>query len=257
MGHFGIDKTLKSLQHHFYWPRMRKDVEKMGNQCVTCKQAKATNQTKGMYMSLPIPSEPWVDISMDFVLGLPKTRKERNSIFVVVDIFYKTAHFIHCQKTDDASLIADFFFGDVVRLHGMPRSTVSDRDTKFLSHLWKILWAKRGTKFLFATTYHPQSDGQTEVVNISLSTLLRAIIKKNLKTWKDCSPHVEFAYNHSVHRATKFSPFQIVYGFNPLTPLDMLSLPLKEQANLDSKQNAEFVVSLHKHVKKYIEATTK
>ncbi|XP_057811644.1 uncharacterized protein LOC131025876, partial [Salvia miltiorrhiza] len=225
MGHFGIAKTLAVLHEHFFWPHMKRDVERICGRCVTCKQAKSRVSSHGLYTPLPIPTAPWIDISMDFVLGLPRTKRGRDSIFVVVDRFSKMAHFIPCHKSDDASHVADLFFREIVRLHGMPRTIVSDRDSKFLSYFWKTLWCKLGTKLLFSTTCHPQTDGQTEVVNRTLSTLLRAIIKKNIKSWEDCLPHVEFAYNRSVHSATQFSPFEIVYGFNPLTPLDLSPLP--------------------------------
>ena len=103
MGHFGIAKTLAILQEHFYWPHMKWDVERICERCVTCRQAKSRIQPHGLYTPLPIPSEPWIDISMDFVLGLPRTKCGRDSIFVVVDRFSKMAHFIPCHKTDDAS----------------------------------------------------------------------------------------------------------------------------------------------------------
>ena len=185
---------------------------------------------------------------MNFVLGLPTSKRGKDFVFVVVDRFSKMAHFIPCHKTDDATNIANLFFKEIVRLHGVPRSIVSDRDAKFLSHFWKTLWGKLGTKLLFSTTCHPQTDGQTEVVNRTLSTLLRAIIQKNLKTWEECLPHVEFAYNRTVHSATKFSPFEIVYGFNPLTPLDLLPLPIDNRASMNGKKKAEFVKKLHERI---------
>jgi len=257
MGHFGIAKTLAVLQEHFFWPHMKRDVERICGRCVTCKQAKSRVSSHGLYTPLPIPTTPWIDISMDFVLGLPRTKRGRDSIFVVVDRFSKMAHFIPCHKSDDASHVADLFFREIVRLHGMPRTIVSDRDSKFLSYFWKTLWCKLGTKLLFSTTCHPQTDGQTEVVNRTLSTLLRAIIKKNIKSWEECLPHVEFAYNRSVHSATQFSPFEIVYGFNPLTPLDLSPLPEHEHTNLDGQKRADFVKQIHEKARMNIERRTR
>ena len=111
---------------------------------------------------------------------------------MVVDRFSKMAHFIPCHKSDDAIHIADLFFQEIIRLHGMPSTIVSYRDAKFLSHFWHTLWNKLGTKLLFSTICHPQTDGQTEVVNRTLSTMLRAILKHNLKMWEECLPYVEF-----------------------------------------------------------------
>ena len=135
--------------------------------------------------------------------------------------------------------MADLFFKEVVHLHGIPRTIVSDRDAKFLSYFWKTLWGKLENKLLFSTTCHPQTDGQTEVVNRTLSQLLRTMVTRNLKSWEDCLPHIEFAYNRSMHSSTNFCPFEIVYGFIPLSPLDLIALPLSEQVNLDGKKKAE------------------
>ncbi|KAL3566434.1 hypothetical protein D5086_031849 [Populus alba] len=253
MGHFGVVKTLDVLHEHFYWTKMKRDVQRICDKCITCRKAKSRTQPHGLYTPLPVPMEPWVDILMDFVLGLPRSKRGRDSIFVVVDRFSKMAHFIPCHKTDDATNIADLFFREIIRLHGVPKSIVSDRDVKFLSYFWKVLWGKLGTKLLFSTTCHPQTDGQTEVVNRTLTQLLRVVIQKNLKNWEDCLPFIEFAYNRSVHSTTEFSPFEIVYGFNPLTPMDLIPLPIDERVSLDGNRKAQVVKTLYESVRQQIE----
>ncbi|WVZ80683.1 hypothetical protein U9M48_028140 [Paspalum notatum var. saurae] len=252
-GHFGVKKTLDMLSDHFFWPHMRRDVQRHVGCCIVCLKPKSRLNPHGLYTPLPIPHVPWEDISMDFVLGLPRSQRGRDSIFVVVDRFSKMAHFIPCHKSDDASHVADLFFREIARLHGVPKTIVSDRDTKFLSYFWKTLWAKLGTKLLFSTTCHPQMDGKTEVVNRTLSTMLRAVLKKNLKLWEDCLPHVEFAYNRAVHSTTNTCPFEIVYGFKPHTTMDLLPLPLQEQVNLDATKRSDFIKRLHAETRKNIE----
>jgi hypothetical protein len=176
MGHFGVYKTHGVLAAHFFWPRMCADVERIVAHYTTCQKAKSQLNNHGLYMPLPVPTSPWLDISMDFVLGLPRAKKGRDSIFVVVDRFSKMAHFIPCHKTNDASTIVELFFREIIRLHGIPNTIVFDRDVKVLSHFLISLWNELGTKLLFSTTCHPQTDGQTEVVNRTLSTMLRAVL---------------------------------------------------------------------------------
>jgi hypothetical protein len=190
---------------------------------------------------------------MDFVLGLPRTKLGRDSIFVVVDRFSKMAHFIPRHKSDNVSFVVDLFFTEIVHLHGVPNSIVSDRDAKFLSHFWRTLWLKLGTKLLFSTTCHPQTDGQTDVVNRTLSTMLRAVLESNLKLWEECLPHIESAYNRSMHSTTKVSPFQVVYGFNPRAPIDLFPLPPSKTTCFDASQQSKFILKMHETIKLNIE----
>ena len=105
IGHFGVVKTLVVLHEHFYWPKMKKDVQRICDKCIPCRKAKSRTQPHGLYTPLPVPTKQWVDISMDFILGLPRSKQVRDSIFVVVDRFSKKTHFIPYHKTNDATNI--------------------------------------------------------------------------------------------------------------------------------------------------------
>jgi hypothetical protein len=134
IGHFRVKKIEDVLATHFFWPQMRRDMECYVSRCTTYNKDKPRLNPHGLYIPLPVPRVPWEDISMDFVLGLPRTKRGRDSIFVVVDRFSKMAHLIPCHKSDNASHVADLFFTEIVHLHGVPNTIVSDRDAKSLSH---------------------------------------------------------------------------------------------------------------------------
>jgi len=142
----------------------------------------------------------------------------RIPFFVVADSFSGMAHFIPCNKTNDATHIADLHFKEVVKFHGIPRSMLSNRDTKCLSHFWVTLWKKLGIKFKYSTTCHPQTDGQIEVANRTLGVLLRALIKSNLKSWDQLLTHAELSYNLSLSKTTGLSPFEVVNGVESPSP---------------------------------------
>lgn len=255
-GHFGIQKTLDILGEHFYWPRMIKDVTLVVERCATCQKAKG-HFTKGLYTPLPVPDAPWESVSMDFIVGLPRTQRGRDSIMVVVDRFSKMAHFIACNKTDDAVKVAELYFKEVVKLHGIPRSIVSDRDSKFLSHFWRTLWKLVGTKLLFSTSHHPQTDGQTEVTNRTLGTLLRGLVSKTQKDWDMKLAHAEFAYNRAHSLTTSRSLFEEVYGVNPFVPIDLVLMVKGDIVEKDAKKRVEAFQKTCEQVKKRIEEMNK
>ena len=190
---------------------MTRDVEHFIKRCSICQLAKSHISPQGLYSPLLVPQAPWGDVSLDFIIGLPKTQRSKDSIMVVVDRFSKMAHFSPCHTTYDASRVAELYFKEIMRLHGVPKSMVSDRDTKFLRYFWHSLWRRMGTYPKFSTTCHPQIDGQTKATNRSLSTLLRVLVKKNAKGWDDLLAYAEFSYNRTPSKATKMSPVKIVY----------------------------------------------
>jgi hypothetical protein len=210
---------------------------------------KGRRQNAGFYQPLPILERPWEAISMDFVLGLPRMQRGVDSIFVVVDRFSKMAHFIPCQKTNDAMHIANLFFKEVIRLHGLPKSIVSDRDTKFIENFWRTLWKKLGTNLMFSFSYHPQTDGQTEVVNRSLGDLLRSLVTEHHSSWDHILPQAEFAYNDSVNRSTGKSPFQVVYGMQPRGVSELQDSEQTATSSASAEEFAEEMKELHDRVK--------
>ncbi|KAK8918413.1 hypothetical protein KSP39_PZI022006 [Platanthera zijinensis] len=249
-GHFGRDKTIALVEDKFFWPGLKPMVNKVVGSCRVCQLAKGNKTNAGLYTPLPISSVPWQDVSMDFILGLPMTFRHHDSILVVVDRFSKMAYFIASNNTYDASNVAKLFFKEVVAHRGVPKTIVSDRDVKFTSYFWKTLWKLMGTKLLFSSAYHPQTDGQTEVVNRSLGGLLRCLVGEHKGTWDLILPHAQLAYHNSRNRSTQLSPNEIVHGYKAPVPLDLIPLPPSFKSSQFALDFASHVHTLHEHIGK-------
>uniref|UniRef100_A0A2N9ICA7 Integrase catalytic domain-containing protein n=1 Tax=Fagus sylvatica TaxID=28930 RepID=A0A2N9ICA7_FAGSY len=152
------------------------------------------------------------------------------------------------RTPQDASKIAKLYFDEIVKLYGLPKTIVSDRDVRFMSYFWKTLWHLVGTKLKFSAAYHPQTDGQTEVVNRSLGNLLRCLVGDHARTWDSILPIAQFAYNNSVNRTIGMSPFEVVHGYKARKPLDLLPMSPQVRMSESAEAFARHVHDLHKDI---------
>ena len=218
--HPGTTKMYKDLKMHYWWPRMKKDVVEYVAQCLTCQQIKAEHQRPaGKLQPLDIPEWKWEHITMDFVVGLPRTREGHDSIWVIVDRLTKSAHFLPVHTTYKMDEYAKIYVKEIVRLHGVPVTIISDRDPKFTSSFWKSLHAALGTKLAFSTAFHPQTDGQSERTIQTLEDMLRACVFDFQKSWNVYLPLVEFSYNNSYHSSIGMAPYEALYGRKCRSPI--------------------------------------
>jgi len=243
-GHYGAEKTYSRLFKMCYWPRMFNSVKHYVDSCHTCKTAKnRTTKENGLLQPLPIPSRPWTHIAMDLITHLPKTKSNNDAIAVFVDRFSKTAIFISCCTTCTAPELAQMFFTHVFRVHGLPKSIVSDRDSRFTSLFWTSLFGLLGTSLDMATAYHQQTDGQSERTIQTLEQYLRMYTSKSQDDWDELLYHAEFAYNSTKSSSTHLSPFEVMYGFQPATPVSlMLDSPITTQ-----QPNVKELVTKHQN----------
>jgi hypothetical protein len=172
-GHFGVEKIVAMLQKNFYWSKLQQEVNKYIRSCTACAIAKPTTKKQGLYTPLPTPNRPWESISMDYISGLLSTKRSSDCVFVVVDRFSKMAILVACKKSITIEATAKLFFERVWVHFGIPQTIVSDWDSQFLITFWSSLWSLMDTKLTKSTTFHPQTDGQTEVVNRMIVHILR------------------------------------------------------------------------------------
>lgn len=200
---------------------MGREVEKYCNSCGTCQTTKSSNQrTAGLLHSLPIPPRPWASIAMDFLGPFPRSH-DFDHLWVVVCRLTVQVHLVPVTTKVTASELAWLYVKEVVRLHGVAESIVSDRDTKFTSKFSQETHRILGTRLLMSTAFHPQTDGVTERANRSIAQVLRAVIKPDQSDWVEKLPLVEFALNSTVSSTTGFAPFELTGGYLPRMVADM------------------------------------
>ncbi|KAL0544913.1 hypothetical protein IC582_020043 [Cucumis melo] len=211
--HPGSTKMYQDLKRVYWWRNMKREVAEFVSRCLVCQQVKAPRQKPaGLLQPLNIPEWKWENVSMDFITGLPRTLRGFTVIWVVVDRLTKSAHFVPGKSTYTASKWAQLYMSEIVRLHGVPVSIVSDRDARFTSKFWKGLQTAMGTRLDFSTAFHPQTDGQTERLNQVLEDMLRACALEFPGSWDSHLHLMEFAYNNSYQATIGMTPFEALYG---------------------------------------------
>ena len=233
--HPGIRRTIELIRRFYYIPQLRATVERYIRNCYTCQRIKAPRDRKnGLLHPLPIPDQRWKDLSMDLIVGLPKSR-DSNAIFTICCRLSKHRLYIPCSDENEgtsAESLANIVLKEVYRHRGLPTSIVSDRGTQFVSALWRCLCKRLGIRADYSTAFHPETDGQTERSNQDIETKLRAYCNEQQDNWADYICMNEFADNNQESSATGMSPFFFNYGYHPrmsFTPDDTVYPTTRER----------------------------
>jgi transposase InsO family protein len=238
-------KMYMDLKEKYWWYGLKRDVAEYVALCDTCQRVKAEHQRPaGLLQPMQIPEWKWEEVGMDFIVGLPRTQRGFDSIWVIVDRLTKVAHFIPVRTTYSSAKLAELYLERIVSLHGVPKKIVSDRGTQFTSYYWQKVQESLGTKLNFSTAYHPQTDGQTERINQILEDMLRACALQYGTNWDKSLPYAEFSYNNSYQKSLQMAPFEALYDRKCRTPLFWNQTGESQVFGPDVLKNAEKQVKM-------------
>ncbi|WMV07964.1 hypothetical protein MTR67_001349 [Solanum verrucosum] len=202
--------------------------------CPNCQQVKVEHQRPGgLAQRIELPEWKWEMINMDFITGLPRSRRQHDSIWVIVDRMTKLAHFLPVKTTNSAEDYAKLYIQEVVRLHGVPVSIISDRGAPFTTQFWKSFQKGLGSKVNLSTVFHHQTDGQAERTIQTLEDMLRACVIDFKGNWDDHLPLIEFAYNNSYHSSIQMAPYEALYGRRCRSPIGWFEVGEAQLIGLD------------------------
>ena len=245
-GHPGRDRTLWNLAKHFYWPRMGTSVKDFVRSCETCQRSKSSRTKQGLLQPLPIPDHPWENLSMDFIMGLPKTAQGNNAVLTFVDRLTKYVHLIPTTSNIGAEGAALLYLNHIFVVHGFSKSIVSD--PRFTASFFKEIFDRLGCKLQMSTANHPQTDGQTERINRVVGDTLRAIVNHQQSNWDELLPFTQFSINNSPQCSTGHSPFFLNHGQDPLTFASLVDARTRERTRRDKSAAEHWLTLRHEAI---------
>nr|GEZ85052.1 retrotransposon protein, putative, Ty3-gypsy subclass [Tanacetum cinerariifolium] len=218
--HSGFDKMYQDLKQLYWWPNMKADIATYVSKCLTCLRAKSKHQKpSGLSVQPEIPQWKWDNITMDFVTKLPRTSSGYDTIWVIVDRFTKSAHFLSMREDDSMDKLTKLYLKEVVTRHGISISIISNCDLRFASNFWRAFQKALGTRLDMSTAYHPKTDGQSERTIQTLEDMLRAYVMDFGNVWERHLPLIEFSYNNIYHASIKAAPCEALYGRKCRSPV--------------------------------------
>nr|GEZ99843.1 putative reverse transcriptase domain-containing protein [Tanacetum cinerariifolium] len=218
--HLGSDKMYQDIKKLYWWPNMKVDIATYVRKYMTCAKVKAEHQRpSGLLVQPEIPVWKWDNITMDFVTKLPKSPQAYDTIWVIVNRLTKSTIFAPMRETDPLEKLAKLYLKEVVARHGIPVSIICDHDPRFASRFWRTLQKALGTSLDMSTTYHPETDEQSERTIQTLEDMLRAYVIGFKKGWVNHFSLVVFSYNNSYHGSIKAALFEALYGRKCRSPV--------------------------------------
>ena len=246
--HGGYVKTIERVRELFFWKGMNRDTEKFCETCDVCQKTKI-NRTKKMGALRPshIPSRPFETVSLDLITGLPPSGEERyTAVLVIVDKLTKFGLFIPTHDTLTQEGFARLFVEKVVHVYGMPHRIIADRDKRWATDFWKTVVALHGSKMALSSSHHPQTDGQTEILNATIEQMLRAYVSKDRSSWAAWLSVLAFAYNSARHSSTEDTPNGLLFNYQPKVSMGEIQLKSwsQEETFHPSDRGEEYVKTI-------------
>ena len=260
VGYPGTERTLEMARRHYYWPGIKEIIQQFIRNCHVCKQAKAARDIyHSLLQLLPMLEQAWMNITMDFVVGLLKYKAYEqiyDAILIIINQLSKERHYIFCSEEDERTSVeatADLFLQDVWSKHGLPVSMMSNRGPQFVLKMWDSLCKLLGIKAKLSTAFHPEIDGQSENANQEAERHLQSYVNHFQDDWVRLLPMGEFSANANISATIKVPPFLATKGYNPRMSFDFVDLSANSTKERIANSTARSIANCMEEVWEFIQ----